>query len=54
MAVHRIGELSSEIQQIILNNHKDMGDYCHRDSAIHHVNEKLRDISKWVEAIKCE
>jgi hypothetical protein len=51
LALQHIGELARDAQTVVLRNHEDMGGYSLRDSGFGKLNEKLRNIERWTEAL---
>lgn len=51
MAIRRIGQLSSEAQDLVMKHHENMGDYAMRNSGCGQLNDKLREIEELVGAL---
>ncbi len=54
LAIRRIESLAKETKHVLLQNHKDMGEYCRRDSAFAAIGSKLDEIQDWAEALRNE
>lgn len=52
LAINRIETLSKEAQAVVLKNHKDMGEYCHRESGFGLLGKKLSEIEDWAAALR--
>lgn len=51
LALRRIEQLSREAQDIVLKNHEDMGGFCLHDSGFGKLNNRLREIEDWADAM---
>ena len=51
LVLQHISDLAHDAQTIVLQNHENMGVFSARDSGFGKLNEKLRDIERWTEAL---
>ena len=51
LALEQISDLAHEAQNVLALNNENMGIYSHRESGFGKLNEKLRQIERWTEAV---
>lgn len=51
LAIQHISDLAHEAYDVVLKNHENMGGFAMRDSGFGKLNDKLREIERWSEAI---